>query len=54
MFDSVGEKEYEGNMRQLVRSLSILLGKSKFEGADIVIRYLSGKKMAWLTDLKRR
>ena len=41
MCESVAEREYEGNIPQLIRSLAMLLGKSKVEAADILIRYLS-------------
>ena len=47
MCESVAKREYKGNIPLLIRSLAILLGKSKVEAADIVIRYLSRKRMTY-------
>ena len=47
MYKSVGETEYEGNVPQLIRSLAILLAKSKVQAADILMRYLSRNGMTY-------
>ena len=47
MCGSVAEREYEGNIPHLIRSLTILLGKSKVEAADILFKYLSSKGIVY-------